>query len=144
MLSCSAGLNLPRAITANFRCNDKLVPCLGGTREEVLDELYQWISHGVEHLSQEGILTSSDHLCVMGTRQIFWINGVAGSGKTIIAYTAAKFCEEKRMLAASFFCSRDNADCSNLKLVFTTIAYNWHSFFLGSKLPSQKFSGLIL
>src|ERR1700719_1658415 len=128
MLSCSAGLNLPRAITANFRCNDKLVPCLGGTREEVLDELYWWISHGVEHLSQEGILTSSEHLRVMGTRQIFWINGVAGSGKTTIAYTAAKFCEDKRMLAASFFCSRDNADCSNLKLVFTTIAYQLGQF----------------
>ena len=128
MLGYSAGLNLPRAITANFRCNDKLVPCLGGTREEVLDELYQWINRGVEHLSQEGILTSSDHLRVMGTRQIFWINGVAGSGKTTIAYTAAKFCEDKRMLAASFFCSRDNADCSNLKLVFTTIAYQLGQF----------------
>src|ERR1700726_1309495 len=64
----------------------------------------------------------------MGTRQIFWINGVAGSGKTTIAYTAAKFCEDKRMLAASFFCSRDNAECSNLKLIFTTIAYQLGQF----------------
>src|ERR1700730_13628076 len=64
----------------------------------------------------------------MGTRQILWINGVAGSGKTTIAYTAAKFCEDKGVLAASFFCSRDNADCSNLKLVFTTIAYQLGQF----------------
>ena len=99
------GLNLRYAITAHFSCNNKLVPCLGGTREEVLGELYQWMSCDVEHLSQEGIPTPADHLCAMGVQRIFWINGVAGSGKTTIAYTAAKFCEEKGILAASFFCS---------------------------------------
>src|SRR6202030_996865 len=67
-------------------------------------------------------------LSVMGTRQIYWINGVAGSGKTTIAYTAAEFCEDKGNLAASFFCSRDNAYCSNLNLVFTTIAYQLAQF----------------
>src|SRR6202030_2478273 len=128
MFGDAAGLNLPHATTAGFSCNNKLVPCLDGTRKQILDELYQWIGHDIEDLSQEGVLTSSDQLSVMGTRQIFWINGVAGSGKTTIAYTAAKFCEGKGILAASFFCSRDNADCSNLNLVFTTIAYQMGQF----------------
>src|ERR1700719_4604038 len=135
MFGDAAGLNLPHATTAGFSCNNKLVPCLDGTRKQILDELYQWIGHDIEDLSQEGVLTSSDHLSVMGTRQIFWINGVAGSGKTTIAYTAAEFCEDKGILAASFFCSRDNADCSNLKLVFTTIAYQ-----LGQFCPEFKAS----
>ena len=124
----AAGLNLPHATTAGFSCNNKLVPCLDGTRKQILHELYQWIGHDIGDLSQEGVLTSSDHLSVMETRQIYWINGVAGSGKTTIAYTAAEFCEDKGNLAASFFCSRDNADCSNLNLVFTTIAYQLGQF----------------
>jgi len=57
-----------------------------------------------------------------GASRIFWINGLAGSGKTTIAYTVAKKCKENGILGASFFCSRDDADSSNPKLVFTTIA----------------------
>src|ERR1700726_4535360 len=128
MLGFAAYSNLPRAIGAHFSCNDKLVPCLDGTRKGVLDELYQWIRHGVEHTSAECILRPSECPCVTWNRRIFWINGVAGSGKTTIAYTAAKFCEDKGILTASFFCSRDNADCSNLKLVFTSIAYQLGQF----------------
>src|SRR3984893_11191680 len=128
MFGDAAGLNLPHATTAGFSCNNKLVPCLDGTRKQILHELYQWIGHDIGDVSPEGVYTSSDHLCVMETRQIFWINGVAGSGKTTIAYTAAKFCEDKGILAASFFCSRDNADCSNLNLAFTTIAYQLGQF----------------
>ena len=100
MFGDAAGLNLPHATTAGFSCNNKLVPCLDGTRKQILDELYQWIGHDIGDISQEGILTSSDHLNVMGTRQIYWINGVAGSGKTTIAYTAAELCEDKGNLAA--------------------------------------------
>jgi NACHT domain. len=54
---------------------------------------------------------------------IFWINGSAGTGKTTIAYTVAEACRTHGILGASFFCSRDDADCSNPKLIFTTIAY---------------------
>ncbi|KAF8583889.1 WD40 repeat-like protein, partial [Ramaria rubella] len=53
---------------------------------------------------------------------IFWIKGSAGTGKTTIAYTIAKICDKNHMLGASFFCSRNGADCSNPKFIFTTIA----------------------
>jgi hypothetical protein len=61
--------------------------------------------------------------------RIFWINGTAGTGKTTIAYTVSKTCKERGILGASFFCSRDNADCSNPKLIFTTIAYQLGQLF---------------
>ncbi|KAJ7112463.1 WD40-repeat-containing domain protein, partial [Mycena epipterygia] len=58
-------------------------------------------------------------------QRIFWLNGSAGTGKTTIAYTVAQDCDRRvpSVLGASFFCSRDDANCSNLLLVFTTIAY---------------------
>ena len=59
---------------------------------------------------------------------IFWINGSAGTGKTTIAFTMAKFWASKHILGASFFCSRDDATCSNPQLIFTTIAYQLGQF----------------
>jgi hypothetical protein len=63
-----------------------------------------------------------------GDTCIFWINGSAGTGKTTIAYTIAKDCRAQDVLGASFFCSRDDADCSNSGLIFTTIAYQLCQF----------------
>jgi hypothetical protein len=64
---------------------------------------------------------------------IFWISGMAGSGKTTIAFTVASKCRDRKVLGASFFCSRDSADCSNPMLMFTTIAYQ-----LGQFCPAFK------
>ena len=40
----------------------------------------------------------------------------------------AKFWASKHILGASFFCSRDDATCSNPQLIFTTIAYQLGQF----------------
>jgi hypothetical protein len=55
---------------------------------------------------------------------IFWINGSAGTGKTTIAYTIAEDCRKHNILGASFFCSRDDAECKNPNVIFTTIAFH--------------------
>jgi hypothetical protein len=64
------------------------------------------------------------------TARIFWINGPgsAGTGKSTIAYTVAQRCREQGILGASFFCSRDDAETSNPKLIFTTIALQLAAF----------------
>jgi hypothetical protein len=54
---------------------------------------------------------------------IFWVKGSAGTGKTTIAYSIAEDCRKHNVLGASFFCSRDDAECSNSRLIFTTITY---------------------
>jgi hypothetical protein len=61
---------------------------------------------------------------------IFWINGSGGTGKTTIAFTIAEDCRRHGILGASFFCSRDDAECSNPQLIFTTIAYQLGLFHL--------------
>ncbi|KIM76258.1 hypothetical protein PILCRDRAFT_12869 [Piloderma croceum F 1598] len=92
-------------------------PCLDGTRTNVLDQIFAWISAD----------TRVDPDAV--DSRIFWINGSAGTGKTTIAYTVARTCQERGILGASFFCSHDKVDCSNPKLIFTTIAYQLGQFF---------------
>lgn len=67
----------------------------------------------------------------MQTARVFWINGPgsAGTGKSTIVYTIAQDLDKQRKLGASFFCSEDDADCSNPKLIFPTIAYGLGQFY---------------
>ncbi|KZP18962.1 WD40 repeat-like protein [Athelia psychrophila] len=99
----------PRAAEAAFDCGDR-TPCLKGTRTDILELVETWIELG--HIG--------DHAA---TSEIFWVNGGAGTGKSTIALTVAQTCKDRGILGASFFCSRDSAECSKPKLLFTTIAY---------------------
>ena len=53
---------------------------------------------------------------------VYWLNGLAGTGKTTIAQTVAERLFANGLLGASFFCSRDSGDRSNLHLIFPTLA----------------------
>lgn len=50
------------------------------------------------------------------------MNGLAGCGKTTIAYTIASWCDHEKILGASFFCARTGGR-SDVQLIFPTIAY---------------------
>ena len=54
---------------------------------------------------------------------VFWLNGLAGTGKSTIAQTITERLFAEGTLGASFFCSRDFEDRSNLQLIFPTIAF---------------------
>ena len=98
------------------------MPCTQGTRTEILDTIYRW--YAGESL-EIGEVVSTE-----GNRQgrIFWLDGLAGTGKSTIAQTVADHFDKAHALGASFFCSRDDADCSNIGLVFPTIAYQLSLF----------------
>ena len=78
--------------------------CLRGTRKTVLWEIEHWLAG--EH-----------------KQQIFWLNGLAGTGKSTIAQTFAERMFAYRKLGASFFCSRDFENRSNLQAIFPTLAF---------------------
>ncbi|KAG8731447.1 hypothetical protein FRC11_004127 [Ceratobasidium sp. 423] len=78
--------------------------CTPETRERILEELRNW---------------SRDPTSAM----IYWMNGMAGTGKTTIAYSLCSWLEENMLLGASFFCSRISASCRDLSQVLPTIAY---------------------
>ena len=56
-------------------------------------------------------------------QRIFWLNGLAGTGKSTIAQTFAETSFADGKLGASFFCSRDFEDRSNLQAIFPTLAF---------------------
>ena len=53
---------------------------------------------------------------------VYWLNGLAGTGKSTIAQTIAERTFATGWLGASFFCSRDFLDRSNLQFIFPTLA----------------------
>ena len=56
-------------------------------------------------------------------RRVFWLNGLAGTGKSAIAQTFAEMSLAYGKLGASFFCSRNSRDRNNLQSIFPTLAF---------------------
>ncbi|KAH7308256.1 hypothetical protein B0J17DRAFT_61636 [Rhizoctonia solani] len=59
-----------------------------------------------------------------------WMNGMAGTGKTTIAYTVCNKLDETFELGASFFCSRVIPECRQVKHIIPSIAYQLARFSL--------------
>ncbi|CAE6483314.1 unnamed protein product [Rhizoctonia solani] len=78
--------------------------CTEGTREEILSNLDKWLSDS-------------------SAPAVYWMNGMAGTGKTTIACTFSEQLEHRKLLAASFFCTRTVADCRDTARIIPTIAY---------------------
>ena len=55
-------------------------------------------------------------------QRVFWLNGLAGTGKSTIAQTFADITFAEGKLGASFFCSRNFEDRSNIEAIFPTLA----------------------
>jgi hypothetical protein len=93
------------------------------------------------------------------TEKIYWLNGMAGTGKTTIAYTLSDELHRDCKLAASFFCSRQLPSCRDVNLILPTIAYQLARFSrpfrcalsallekdpdVHSRQLSEQFNGLI-
>jgi len=88
---------------AGYRCGERQ-GCLKGTRKEVLLEIERWSTDGQD-------------------QRVFWLNGLAGTGKSTIAQTFAEMSFADGKLGASFFCSRDFEDRSKLQAIFPTLAF---------------------
>ncbi|KAH7304623.1 hypothetical protein B0J17DRAFT_773974 [Rhizoctonia solani] len=58
----------------------------------------------------------------------YWLNGMAGTGKTTISYTLCEKLKEANMLGASFFCSRSLPQCRDVNLILPLVAYQLACF----------------
>lgn len=77
-------------------------PCTPGTRTQILEDIEKWV------------LTSAD--------QVYWMAGMAGTGKSTIAKSMCEKLEENEMLAGAFFCSRQVEACHDYVKIIPTIA----------------------
>jgi hypothetical protein len=92
-----------QAEDAGYQCGDR-EGCLKGTRKDILQDIERW------SMNKQG-------------QCVFWLNGLAGTGKSTIAQTFAEMSFADGRLGASFFCSRDFEARSNLKAIFPTLAF---------------------
>ncbi|KAF5314244.1 hypothetical protein D9619_011788 [Psilocybe cf. subviscida] len=85
--------------------------CLEGTCINLLNTIGTWALH-----------PDRDHPCV------FWLNGLAGTGKSTVAYTVASRLDKRRQLGGSFMFLKTDDQLNNGNLVFPTLAFQLSSF----------------
>ncbi|CAE7208581.1 unnamed protein product [Rhizoctonia solani] len=116
--------------------------CTPGTRIGVLAHMNSWASMSDSNAGS-----------------VYWLNGMAGTGKTTIAYSLCSELDSKHQLAASFFCSRLLPECRDVNRVIPSISYQLAQYSLPfrqalckileddpdvhTRLPSVQFRSLI-
>ena len=88
---------------ASHLCGDRQ-GCMRGTRRDVLLQLENWLKDRQD-------------------KYVFWLNGLAGTGKSTISQTFAEVNFADGTLGGSFFCSRYYDNRSNLHTIFPTLAF---------------------
>ncbi|CAE6492789.1 unnamed protein product [Rhizoctonia solani] len=104
---------LPSSLAAQYDSAEgaelKRRGCTPNTRVDVLANLLGWVRN-------------------KGDGAVYWLNGMAGTGKTTIAYSVCAALESAHMLGANFFCSRLRGECRNVNLIIPSIAYQLARF----------------
>jgi len=96
------------------------LPCAEGAAHN--DWLRQHEDHCLQDIRVELRKQITDWCDDPNSKCIFWLNGMAGTGKSTISRTIARELAERRRLAASFFFTRGKKDISHSRMFFTTIA----------------------
>ncbi|KAK1217676.1 hypothetical protein PQX77_019670 [Marasmius sp. AFHP31] len=94
--------------------------CLKGTREGALEMIYEWAT-----------AKGKD-------RPICWLSGAAGVGKSAIAMTVARSCENDKRLVSSFFFFRSDLKRNNPSGLIPTIAHGLLSTTSFMRSPIQQ------
>ncbi|RJE24586.1 WD domain, G-beta repeat protein [Aspergillus sclerotialis] len=89
------------AVFESFADRDE-VQCLQGTRTKLLQQIMEWAMSPSQKI-------------------IFWLQGMAGTGKSTISRTVAGSLKDTNHLGASFFFKRGEGDRGNAKKFFPTL-----------------------
>ncbi|CAE6497525.1 unnamed protein product [Rhizoctonia solani] len=77
-------------------------PCTPGTRTQPINGMLSWAGSA-------------------GPGAVLWVTGMAGTGKTTIAFSLCEQLENQHKLAASFFCSRLLPECRNVNGIIPSL-----------------------
>ncbi|KAJ5119729.1 WD40-repeat-containing domain protein [Penicillium atrosanguineum] len=95
--------------------------CLQGTRTELLQQIMEWATSPSQ-------------------KNIFWLKGMAGTGKSTISRTVARLLKDTDHLGGSFFFKRGEEDRGNAKKFFPTLTVQLMNSI--SKLRSGVYKAL--
>ncbi|KAI1199029.1 putative WD-repeat protein [Nemania serpens] len=94
--------DLPEA-AFNAAAKQHLPSCLENTRQGLLEQIQKWADGE-------------------GEKRVYWLKGMAGTGKSTVALTIARQYSRKERLGASFFFSRGGGDVASAGKFAITIA----------------------
>ncbi|KAJ3122504.1 hypothetical protein HK100_011975 [Physocladia obscura] len=103
-----------RPVRVDEIIEEKRVALLKGTRKQLLDEITVWCAN-------------------TNSKCIFWLKGVAGSGKSVIAANVMEMLRVSNKKACAFFCKHSVQDQSDPRKLIQTIAYQ-----LAQLIPSAQ------
>lgn len=86
----------------NFVPNDSLMPCIAGTRAQVLHDLEQWATNDSSH--------------------IVWMYGLAGTGKSTAAASFIQILKKNKILGGIHTCRRNSESLKNPLQVWKNLA----------------------
>ncbi|MCJ1466967.1 hypothetical protein MMC07_005589 [Pseudocyphellaria aurata] len=98
-----AKLPIAKGASFNSHMEEHNARCLENTRVELQRHIADWAKN------RDG-------------KSMFWLNGMAGTGKSTIARTVARSFADKGQLGASFFFKKGERDRGNAEKFFSTIA----------------------
>ncbi|KAF5864248.1 hypothetical protein ETB97_008245 [Aspergillus alliaceus] len=115
--------------------------CLQETRTELLRDIKSWV-------------TDPDR------QAVFWLQGMAGTGKSTVSRTVARWLDDEGLLGGSFFFKKGGTDREDAKRLFTTLTKQimervphlqlpvkkaiGDSCDIGSSNPQEQFNKLLL
>ncbi|KAG9121933.1 hypothetical protein FRC07_001890 [Ceratobasidium sp. 392] len=108
-------------MSARYRLLDKLQPvgqakydsaraCMHGTRVNIIQDIFDWANRLDEPHNS-------------ASERLFWLHGHAGLGKSAIATSICQLLDDNQLLAASFFCKRDDPQLRDPQRALTTIIH---------------------
>lgn len=98
-----ASLPIAERAAFNSHTNEPQEYCLENTRVDLFEEIQDWVDSS-------------------SAKPIFWLQGMAGTGKSTISRTVARDLKQRGILGASFFFNRSERDRSRSDNLLTTIA----------------------
>jgi nucleoside-triphosphatase THEP1 len=78
--------------------------CTAETREKIIQDLKDWAGKN-------------------GGAKVYWMNGMAGTGKTTIGYSLCEWLAKVGKLGGNFFCSRAEPSCRDANNIVPTLAF---------------------
>ncbi|KAI0339642.1 WD40 repeat-like protein [Trametopsis cervina] len=110
--------------------------CLDGTRAPLLERISHW-TQGLrtedrsidqpqaDYGGNESMRTTEAILKGTDSPRVFWVHGLAGSGKSTISHTVAKMVKDQGLHMSCFFCKRDDGDRSAPDRLLPSLAYQF-------------------